>query len=458
MQSSRPQYTVIAKPIGPICNLACRYCYYLEKKQLYEKKESFRMSPQVLEAFIKQYIESQDTPEVQFPWQGGEPTLLGIDFFQDVVRLQKKYASGKKMTNTIQTNGILLDDRWCSFFTENQFLIGLSIDGPREFHDRYRVDHRQHPTFDKVMRGLEFLKKHNTQFNTLTVVNETNSRYPLGVYRFLKEVGDGFMQFIPLVERKPDKKAKQLGLELSLPPVPREKDHASPVNPWSVKPKQFGEFYVQIFDEWIRQDVGKYFVQFFDVALGNWMGVGSGVCHFAPKCGHAGALEHNGDLYACDHYVYPRYKLGNILDQSITDVMTSPEQHKFGSDKFDALPKYCLECEVLFACNGECPKHRFIRTPDGEPSLNYLCPAYKRIFQHMDTYMRIMAELVRSGREASYVTEVIAEQDKEKQWRTIKRNDPCPCGSGRKYKKCCDRSGEEPRFSPLNPRGEEGTH
>jgi uncharacterized protein len=390
------------------------------------------MSPHVLEAFIKQYIESQDTPEAQFPWQGGEPTLLGIDFFQDVVRLQKKYANGKKVTNTIQTNGILLDDRWCSFFTENRFLVGLSIDGPRELHDRYRVDNHKRPSFDSVMRGLEFLKKHNTQFNTLTVVNGTNSRYPLKVYRFLKEVGEDFMQFIPLVERKPDKSAKQLGLELSLPPVPGEKDHASPVTPWSLKPKQFGEFYVQIFDEWVRQDIGKYFVQFFDVALGNWMGVGSGVCHFAPKCGHAGALEHNGDLYACDHYVYPRYKLGNILDQSITDMMTSPEQHKF-----DALPKYCLECEVRFACNGECPKHRFMRTPDGEPDLNYLCPAYKRIFKHMDPYMRIMAELVRSGRQASHVMEVIAEQDRGEQWQRVKRNDPCPCGSGKKFKKCC---------------------
>jgi uncharacterized protein len=239
------------------------------------------------------------------------------------------------------------------------------------------------------------------------------------------------------VERKPDKRAKQLGLELSLPPVPGEKDHASPVTPWSLKSKQFGEFYVQIFDEWVRQDVGKVFVQLFDVALGNWMGVGSGVCHFAQKCGHASALEHNGDLYACDHYVYPQYKLGNILEQSITDMMTSPEQHKFGSDKFDALPKYCLECEVHFACNGECPKHRFIRTLGGEAGLNYLCPAYKRIFTHMDPYMRVMAELVRSGRQAAHVMEVIAEQDRGEQRRTVKRNDPCPCGSGRKYKKCC---------------------
>ena len=437
MQNSRPQYTVIAKPIGPICNLACRYCYYLEKRQLYEKKQSFRMSPEVLEAFIKQYIESLDTPEVQFPWQGGEPTLLGIDFFQDVVKLQKKYASGKKVTNTIQTNGILLDDRWCSLFTENQFLVGLSIDGPREFHDRYRLDHRQYPTFNKVMRGLELLKKHNTRFNTLTVVNDKNSRHPLEVYRFLKEVGVGFMQFVPLVERKPEEEAKSLGLKLDLPPVPGERDHASPVTPWSVKPKQFGEFYVQIFDEWVRQDVGKYFVQFFDVALGNWMGMGSGVCHFAPKCGHAGVLEHNGDLYACDHYVYPRYKLGNILDRPLGELLGSRKQRKFGSDKLDMLPDYCRECEVRLACNGECPKHRFMRTPEGEPGLNYLCRAYKRIFKHMDPYMQVMAQLVQSGLEAGRVMEYAAEIDNRNQWSKVKRNAPCPCGSGRKYKKCC---------------------
>lgn len=433
----RLQYTVIAKPIGPLCNMACRYCFYLEKERLFREHGSFRMSSEILEAFVRQYIALQDAPEVQFTWQGGEPTLLGVEFFRRVVELQKKYANGKKVSNSIQTNGILLDDRWCEFLTDNGFLVGLSIDGPRKLHDLYRVDKRQRPTFDRVMRGLEFLKKHNTEFNTLTVVNNANSRYPLEVYRFLKEVGKGFMQFIPLVERKPDKEARELGLELGLPPDPGEKDTTSRVTPWSVKPNQFGEFYVKIFDEWVRQDVGKYFVQFFDVALGNWMGHGSTLCVFAQKCGYAGALEHNGDLYSCDHYVYPKYKLGNILNNSLGDMLGSLEQRKFGSDKFEMLPKYCRECEVRFACNGECPKHRFIHTPDGEPGLAYFCPAYKRIFNHMAPSMRIMAELVLSGREASRVMEYVAEQDRRKQFATVKRNDPCPCGSGKKYKKCC---------------------
>ncbi len=438
-------YAIITKPIGPICNMGCRYCFYLEKKQLFGDHGSFRMSPGVLETFIRQYLALRDVPEVQFVWQGGEPTLLGVQFFRMVVELQGKYANGKNVTNAIQTNGILLDDEWCEFLTEYGFLVGLSIDGPRELHDRYRVDKGGKPTFDAVMRALEFLKKHNTQFNTLTVVSDANSRHPLEVYRFLKEVGEGYMQFIPLVERKPDAEAEALGLKLSLPPVPGDENHTSPVMPWSVTPKQFGEFYVQIFDEWVRQDVGTYFVQFFDGALGNWMGVGSGVCHFAPKCGHAGALEHNGDLYACDHYVYPKYKLGNILEKPLDELMDSDKQRKFGSDKLDMLPQYCRECDVRFACNGECPKHRFMQTPGEEPGLNYLCPAYKHIFGHMAPYMEIMAGLVRSGRGAAQVMEYVAGENRRKQFATVKRNDPCPCGSGRKFKKCCAASVETVR-------------
>ena len=420
------QHTILAKPGGPLCNMACRYCFYLEKAHLFGAQGSFIMSSEILEAFVRQYIALQDAPEVQFVWQGGEPTLLGVAFFRKVVELQKKYANGKKVANSIQTNGILLDDRWCGFLTDNGFLVGLSIDGPRKLHDRYRVDKRRRPTFDRVMRGLAFLKKHDTEFNTLTVVNNVNSGYPLEVYRFLKEVGKGFMQFIPLVERKPDKEARELGLELGLPPVPGEKGAPSPVTPWSVNPNQFGEFYVQIFDEWVRQDVGKYFVQFFDVALGNWMGHGSTLCVFAQECGYAGVLEHNGELYSCDHYVYPKYKLGNILNKSLGEMLGSPGQRKFGSDKFEMLPNDCRKCEVRFACNGECPKHRFMHTPGGEPGLAYLCPAYKRIFSHMAPYMRLMAELVLSGREASRVMEYVAEQDSRKRFANVKRNDPCP--------------------------------
>lgn len=437
MHNQNLPFAIIAKPFGPICNLDCRYCFYLEKKRLFRDTSRFQMTPEILETFIRQYIESQDVPEVHFSWQGGEPTLLGVDFFQRVVALQDRYANGKKVTNAIQTNGIVLDDGWCEFLANNDFLVGLSVDGPRELHDRYRVDKRQRPTFDAVMRGVGFLKKHGTSFNTLTVVNDVNSQSPLEVYLFLREIGDGFMQFIPLVERKPDHNAKGLGLSLGLPPTPDDKDQTSAATPWSVRPKQLGEFYVRIFDEWVRKDVGKVFVQFFDVALGNWMGAGSGLCQFAPRCGHAAALEHNGDLYACDHYVYPKHKTGNTLESSLSELMASARQQKFGNDKRDLLPQYCRECEILFACNGDCPKHRFIKTPDGESGLSYLCTAYRRVFKHMGPYMGAMANLVRSGREAAQILEYVAEEDRQKRFSTAKRNDPCPCGSGRKYKKCC---------------------
>ncbi|NQU15552.1 MAG: anaerobic sulfatase-maturation protein [Desulfobacteraceae bacterium] len=437
MHNQNLPFAIIAKPFGPICNLDCRYCFYLEKKRLFRDTSRFQMTPEILETFIRQYIESQDVPAVHFSWQGGEPTLLGVDFFQRVVALQDRYANGKKVTNAIQTNGIVLDDGWCEFLANNDFLVGLSVDGPRELHDRYRVDKRQRPTFDAVMRGVGFLKKHGTSFNTLTVVNDVNSQSPLEVYLFLREIGDGFMQFIPLVERKPDHNAKGLGLSLGLPPTPDDKDQTSTATPWSVRPKQLGEFYVRIFDEWVRKDVGKVFVQFFDVALGNWMGAGSGLCQFAPRCGHAAALEHNGDLYACDHYVYPKHKIGNTLESSLSELMASARQQKFGNDKRDLLPQYCRECEILFACNGDCPKHRFIKTPDGESGLSYLCTAYRRVFKHMGPYMGAMANLVRSGREAAQILEYVAEEDRLKQFSTAKRNDPCPCGSGRKYKKCC---------------------
>lgn len=437
MHNHKAPYAIIAKPIGPICNLDCKYCFYLEKQQLFQRNSSFRMSNEVLESFIRQYIASQDFSEVMFSWQGGEPTLLGVNFFRKVIELQKRYANGKKMSNALQTNGVLLDDSWCEFLAENRFLVGLSIDGPRDLHDCFRVDKHQRPTFDSVMKGVEFLKKHNTQFNTLTVVNDINSRQPLKVYRFLKEVGEGFMQFIPLVERKPGKEAKELGLDLSMPPVQSEEDNESSVTEWSVKPGQFGEFYIQIFDEWVRCDVGKVFVQFFDVALGNWMGLGSGLCQFAPTCGHASVLEHNGDLYSCDHYVYPQYKLGNILERPLDELMDSNLQRQFGRNKLDLLPQDCISCEVRFACNGECPKHRFLRTYSREPGLSYLCSAYKRIFGHMDPYMQVMARIVSSGDEASLIMDYVADEDRQKRFKTAKRNEPCPCGSGKKFKNCC---------------------
>jgi uncharacterized protein len=393
----------MTKPVGPICNLDCRYCYYLEKEKLYPTGASFQMAPAVLEEYIRQYIASQDVPEISFAWQGGEPTLLGVDYFRQVVVLQQKHAAGKRISNALQTNGILLDDEWCEFFTANSFLIGLSLDGPRELHDRYRVDKAGKSSFERVMRGLGFLKKHQTEFNTLTVVNRANSQQPLEVYRFLKETGSKYLQFIPLVERKPDASAKESNLDFSEPPPSGKWAPSEPVTAWSVESRQYGEFLVKIFNEWVRQDVGQVFVQLFDAALGSWMGASASLCVFAETCGNALVLEHNGDLYACDHYVYPRYKLGNLLNQSLGELVNSPVQRKFGADKLITLPKYCRECEVRFACNGECPKHRFLRTIDGEPGLNYLCAAYKRFFNHIDPQMRTMARFVRGGQPAALI-------------------------------------------------------
>lgn len=401
--SQVPAYHIMTKPVGSICNLDCKYCYYLEKEKLYPATENFRMPEPVLEEYIRQYIASQSVPEISFAWQGGEPTLLGVDFFRKAVDFQQKHAGGKKISNALQTNGVLLDDEWCEFFTANGFLIGLSVDGPRELHDRYRVDKGQKPTFERVMAGLAMLKKHQTEFNTLTVVNRANSQKPLEVYRFLKEIGSGYMQFIPLVERKPDTGAKSLGLDYSEPPLSGQWSPSEPVTSWSVESRQYGEFLVKIFDEWVRQDVGKYFVQMFDVALGSWMGMGASLCVFAETCGNALVLEHNGDLFSCDHYVYPRYKLGNVMNTSLGEMVNSPDQRRFGTDKLTTLPKYCRECDVKFACNGECPKHRFIRTIDGEPGLNYLCAGYKRFFHHVDPYMRRMSELLRRGQPAALI-------------------------------------------------------
>ena len=400
-------FHVLTKPIGPICNLDCKYCFYLEKEKLYPGERSWRMSDDVLEQYIRQYIQDQSTPEINFAWQGGEPTLLGVGFFRKVVELQRKYSDGRPIANALQTNGTLLDDEWCEFLSENKFLIGLSIDGPRELHDFYRVDKQQKPTFDAVIRGLQFLKKHKTDFNTLTVVNRANSQHPMEVYNFLKSIGSDFLQFIPLVERVPPTRLKVLGFDFAEPPDPGGPgDSQSPVTDWSVEAKQYGQFLCTIFDDWVRKDVGKTFVQIFDVALGNWMGLGSGICVFAEKCGAALAIEHNGDLYSCDHYVYPKYHLGNVLNRSLGAMVRSDRQIKFGNDKFDTLPWYCRNCEVRFACNGECPKHRFIKTPDGEGGLNYLCPAYKQFFNHIDPYMRRMAQLLRNGYAAADIMKI----------------------------------------------------
>ena len=361
---------------------------------MYPGENSWRMSDAVLEKYIFDYIHSQPVAEINFAWQGGEPTLLGVDFFRKAIALQQKFAGGKIIANAIQTNGTLLDDEWCEFLAANKFLVGLSVDGPRELHDQYRVDKRQQPTFDKVMRGLEFLKQHRVEFNTLTVVNRANSQQPLEVYRFLKSIGSEFLQFIPLVERAAPAAMKTAGFDFAAPPLPGERKNVSHVTEWSVEAEQYGNFLCAIFDEWVRNDVGKRFVQLFDTALGNWLGLGSSLCVFAEKCGAALAIEHNGDLYSCDHYVYPEYRLGNIMDKALDSQVLSGTQLKFGYAKSETLPTYCRQCAYLTDCWGECPKNRIIRTTTGEHGLNYLCRGFKQFFAHaIPEVDRIVARL-----------------------------------------------------------------
>ncbi len=394
----------MTKPTGPICNLDCKYCFYLEKEKLYPETRQWAMSREVLERYVQQYIATQPNEGVHFAWQGGEPTLLGVDFFRTVVELQQKYADGRQIHNALQTNGTLLDDEWGEFLAEENFLVGVSIDGPRELHDYYRVDKGNAPTFDRVMRGVGKLKKHRVEFNTLTCVHRRNSEFPLEVYRFLKEIGSGFMQFIPIVERKavvagPD------GLALIQPAF----GGAAEVTAWSVEPEAYGRFLARVFDEWVKRDVGRYFVQMFDVALESWLGMEASLCVFRRKCGTALAMEHTGDLYSCDHFVYPENKLGNIMQTTLEQMVSSPQQKEFGDHKRDSLPRMCRECEVRFACNGECPKHRFLNTPDGEPGLNYLCAGYKYFFRHIDPYMRFMAEELRAGRPPANIMRFIGD-------------------------------------------------
>ena len=393
----------MTKPIGPICNLDCKYCFYLEKENLYPNTKHWAMSPETLERYIREYIAAQPNDEVHFAWQGGEPTLLGVDFFRTVVELQQKYAAGKSIHNALQTNATLIDDPWADFLARQNFLVGVSIDGPRALHDYYRVDKGNAPTFDRVMRGIARLRKHNVDFNTLTVVNRKNSQHPLEVYRFLKEIGSGFMQFIPVVERKASEPDPH-GLVLIQPSfqMPAE------VTDWSVEPEAYGRFLACVFDEWVKRDVGRFYVQMFDVALESWLGMEASLCVFRRTCGSALAMEHTGDVYSCDHFVYPENKLGNITETPLQHMVSSPRQKQFGNHKLDSLPRMCRECDVRFACNGECPKHRFLHTPDGEPGLNYLCSGYKYFFQHIDPYMRFMAAELRAGRPPANIMQIVA--------------------------------------------------
>lgn len=408
-----PAFHLMIKPRGAICNLDCAYCFYLRKEALYEEGTSFRMSDETLESFTRQYIEAQRVPEVTFGWQGGEPTLMGLDFFRRAVALQEKYRPSRmKVANALQTNGVLLDDEWCRFLKQHKFLVGLSLDGPRELHDAYRVDKGGKPTFDKVHRALKLLQRHGVEFNILCVVNRINADHPLKVYRFFKSEGVQFIQFIPAVERTPD----------------------GGVTAWTVRAEQWGKFLCGVFDEWVRRDVGRVFVQSFDVALQAWVGMESSLCVHATTCGDCLAMEHNGDLFSCDHYVAPDYFLGNVTETPMTELVASPFQRKFGRDKRDTLPRTCRECPVLFACNGGCPKDRFLTTPDGEPGLHYLCAGYKQFFTHVAPYMRIMAELLNSGHPPAAIMDILRQREGAPR---VARNAPCPCGSGRKYKNCC---------------------
>jgi uncharacterized protein len=411
-----PAFHLLAKPSGAACNLDCAYCFFLDKASLYPGS-NFRMTPGVQEQYIRQLIESHQGEDVNIAWQGGEPTLMGLDFFRYSMDLVEKYRRpGMRFLHTMQTNGTLLDDAWAGFFKEQNFLIGISLDGPRELHDVYRLDKGGHPTFDQVMRGLRLLQKHGVDYNILTAVNRVNADYPLEVYRFLREeAGTTWMQFIPVVERS-------------------QENHQidSQVSDRSVLPVQFGRFLSVIFDEWVRHDVGSIFVQTFEATLRNWLGLNSsGMCVFNETCGTGLALEHNGDLYSCDHFVDPDYLLGNIQKIHIINMVSSDRQQKFGLDKQDSLPGYCRDCAMKFACHGECPKNRFVVSPEGEAGLNFLCAGYKDYFNHVGFPMKLMAGIIRRGRDAKEVMEIM-----DQVFSNTHRLDPCPCGSGLKFKNC----------------------
>lgn len=412
-----PAFHVMTKPRGAICNLDCAYCYYLAKERLYPGSR-FRMAEELLESYISQYIAAQRVPEVTFAWQGGEPTLMGLPFFERVVELQRRHARGKRIVNTLQTNATLLDEAWCRFFKAHGFLVGVSLDGPRELHDAYRVDKGGHPTFDQVMAGLALLRRHGVEHNILACVHAANAERPLEVYRFLRdEVGTRFIQFIPIVEPE---------------------GGGPGVSACSIGAEQYGAFLCAVFNEWVRRDVGRVFVQIFDVALGIWAGQPAGLCIFAETCGDALALEHTGDLYSCDHFVEPAYRLGNIRETPLIELVASERQRQFGRDKAATLTSMCRACDVRFACNGGCPKERFIATPEGEPGLSYLCAGYQRFFRHIDGPMRMMADLLRRRQPPAQIMALLAEE--EAAWRRrlqgAGRNDLCPCGSGRKFKHC----------------------
>jgi uncharacterized protein len=413
----------MAKPSGAACNMRCDYCFFLKKEKLYPGSR-FRMTDEVMESYVRQTIEAHQTPQVTIAWQGGEPTLMGLDFFRRSVEVEKECLKpGMQVENTVQTNGVLVDEEWCRFLRENNFLVGLSLDGPKELHDAYRRDKAGNSVFDRVLRAARLMQEHKVDFNILCTVNAANSLHPLDVYRFFRdELGAQYIQFVPIVERDNDTGYQQ----------------GSTLTERSVRPEQYGQFLIQIFDEWVRRDVGSTFVQFFDGVLASWVRGYSTLCVLQPACGQGVALEHNGDLYSCDHFVEPNFCLGNIVHTPLTELVGSEKQRNFARAKSDLLPEHCRGCRYLFTCHGECPKNRVLVTPDGEPGLNYLCAGLKAFFSHTEKPMRIMAELLKQGHYADEVMRVIAAEEKALQadFAKTSRNDPCPCGSGAKFKKC----------------------
>lgn len=381
---AKPLY-VMLKPAGAHCNLACKYCYYLEKNKLYPTAQRHLMSDEMLEQFTREYIEAQTMNQVLFTWHGGEPLLRSIDFYRKALSLQQKYAGGRHIDNVIQTNGTLLTDEWCEFFAQNHWLVGISIDGPQPDHDHYRLTAAGKPSWKKVMQGIKLLKKHGVEWNAMAVVNAYNANHPLEFYRFFKENGCQFLQFTPIVERLTRHEDGRTLASLA------DKDEIS-LSEASVAPEQWSYFLCAIFDEWVRKDVGKIFVEIFDCTLANWMGISPGICAYSKECGHAGVMEHNGDVYSCDHFVFPEYKLGNIRDHSLIDMLYGEQQQEFSRLKHSSLPRQCKECDMEFACHGECPKNRFMKDKYGDSGLNYLCPGYYHYYQHVAPYMDYMKQ------------------------------------------------------------------
>ena len=396
---AKPLY-VMLKPAGAHCNLACKYCYYLEKNKLYPTAQRHLMSDEMLEQFTREYIEAQTMNQVLFTWHGGEPLLRSIDFYRKALSLQQKYARGRRIDNVIQTNGTLLTDEWCEFFAQNHWLVGISIDGPQPDHDHYRLTAAGKPSWQKVMQGIKLLKKHGVEWNAMAVVNAYNANHPLEFYRFFKENGCQFLQFTPIVERLTRHEDGRTLASLA------DKDEIS-LSEASVAPEQWGYFLCAIFDEWVRKDVGKIFVEIFDCTLANWMGVSPGICAYSKECGHAGVMEHNGDVYSCDHFVFPEYKLGNIRDHSLIDMLYGEQQQEFSRLKHSSLPRQCKECDMEFACHGECPKNRFMKDKYGDSGLNYLCPGYYHYYQHVAPYMDYMKQELMSQRPPSNIMKVV---------------------------------------------------